>query len=124
MQPHASGIVSSRSLAGQGQAAAVALALEHALRQAADHIAPLGVDVVQDQLVERHALALAREAGDELGRVGRPRSDHRELHPFTPVSVTPSTKARCALKKSRITGAMNSSVAAMVTFHSTWWVVR
>ena len=147
MHPQASGIVSSRSraswpptriwistksapssasveLAGQGEAAAVALALEHPLRQAADHLAPLGVDVVQHQLVERHALALAREAGHELGRVGGPRSDHRELHPFTPVSVTPSTNARCAQKKSRITGAMNSSVAAMVTFHSTWCVVR
>ena len=104
--------------------AGVALPVEHPLRETAHHLAALVVDVVQHELVERHPLALARQARHELGRVGRAGADHRELHPFTPVSVTPSTNARCAQKNSAITGAMNRSVAAIVTFHSTWWVVR
>ena len=65
-------------------------------------------------------LRLARQPGDELGRVGRAAADDRDLHPFTPVKVTPSTNAFCARKKMTITGAMKSSVAAMVRFHCTW----
>ena len=57
------------------------------------------VDVVQHELARRSARARAR-ARHELGRVGRAAADHRELHPFTPVSVTPSTKAFWARKKS------------------------
>src|SRR5581483_8003453 len=44
--------------------------------------------------------------------------------PFTPVSVTPSTNAFCARKKTTITGAITSSVAAIVRFHCTWWSDR
>src|SRR6185312_5109730 len=85
-------------VAGQVELAAVALAVEHPLRQPPDHLAALVVDVVQHELVERYPLALAREPGHELGRVGRASADDGELHPFTPVSVTPSTNARCAQK--------------------------
>jgi hypothetical protein len=40
--------------------------------------------------------------------------------PLTPVRVTPSTKARCAAKNSRMTGTMNNTDAAMVRFHWVW----
>ena len=96
--------------------AAVALPLEHAPREAADDLAPLGVDVVQHELRDVEP----RQPGDELGRVRRAAADDGDLHPFTPVSVTPSTNARCARKKRMITGAITSSVAAIVRFHCTW----
>ena len=122
MQPQRSGAVSSPSRAscpptlicsehevgaldgtveivGHGQPAAVALLLQHARRHGADDLAPLAVDVVQHELAHRKPLALARDARDELRRVGRPGADDRDLHPFTPVSVTPSTNARWARKK-------------------------
>ena len=69
-------------------------------RQPADDLAPLGVDVVQDQLANVEPVALAREPGHELGRVRRAAADDRDLHPLTPVSVTPSTNAFWAAKKS------------------------
>ena len=69
------------------------------------------------ELVDRDPRPLPREARNELRRIRRPRTDDRELHPFTPVRVTPSTNARCARKKSTITGAITSSVAAIVRFH-------
>src|SRR5262249_32284103 len=49
-----------------------------------------------------------------------PPPDDRDFHPFTPVSVTPSTNAFCARKNRTITGAITSSVAAIVRFHCTW----
>jgi hypothetical protein len=107
-------------LAGDGERAREALALEHPAGEGADDLAALGVDVVQDELAEPEALLLARQARHQLGRVGGAAADDRQLHPLTPVSVTPSTNARCAAKKSAMTGAMNSSVAAMVRFHCTW----
>ena len=140
MQPQASGIVSSERraclaadadldehevgavdspvevVARHHELAGEALALEHPARQPADDLAPLGVDVVQRELVDVEA----REPGDELRRVRRAAADHGDLHPFTPVSVTPSTKAFCARKKRMITGAITSSVAAIVRFHCTW----
>ena len=51
-------------------------------------------------------------------------ADDRKLHPFTPVSVTPSTNAFCARKKTTTTGSMTSTVAAIVRFHCTWWSER
>ncbi len=100
-----------------------ALPLEHPRCHLTDDPAPLGVDVVQDELVDVDPGSLPRQPGDELGRVGRAAADDRDLHPFTPVSVTPSTNARCARKKRRTTGAMTISVAAIVRFHCTWWIV-
>ena len=61
-----------------------------------------------------------RQVRDELRRVRRARADDSQFHPFTPVSVTPSTNAFCAAKNSAITGAMKSRVAAIVRFHCTW----
>ena len=98
----------------------IALPVEHALREPTDDLAPLGVDVLQHELGHVDALTLAREPRHELGRVGRAAADDGDLHPFTPVSVTPSTKAFCARKKTMITGAITSRVAAMVRFHCTW----
>ena len=60
-----------------------------------------------------------RQARHELRRVRRARADDGDLHPFTPVSVTPSTNAFCARRKSAITGAITISVAAMVSGHCT-----
>ncbi len=143
MQPQRSGTVSSCSRAccpptriwsrtndgaveravevlGEHEPALVVLAREHAPREPADDVEPLAVDVVQRELVHRQP----RQVRDELGRVRRAGADDGELHPFTPVSVTPSTKARCARKKSTITGAITSSVAAIVRFHCTWWSER
>ena len=105
---------------GEHEPALVVLAREHAPREPADDVEPLAVDVVQRELVHRQP----RQVRDELGRVRRARADDVELHPLTPVSVTPSTKARCARKKSTITGAITSSVAAIVRFHCTWWSER
>ena len=147
MQPQASGTVSSESRAAWPptrswsstnvgaldraveivrdlERAAEALPLEHPRRHLADDLAPLGVDVVEDELVDGDPLSLAREAGDELGRVGRATADDGDLHPFTPVSVTPSTNAFWARKKTMTTGSMISSVAAIVRFHCTWWRLR
>ena len=143
MQPQASGTVSSRKprrLAAdadldQHEVGAVErpveitclhelavefLTREHPRSQAADDVESLRVDVVQRDLGHIES----REARDELGRVRRAGADDRDLHPFTPVSVTPSTKTRWARKKITITGAITSSVAAMVRFHCTWWSER
>ena len=91
-------------------------AREHPLGERADDLEPLRIDVLQRDLVDVEL----REVRDELGRVRRAGADDRELHPFTPVRVTPSTKAFCARKKMTITGAITSSVAAIVRFHCTW----
>ena len=107
-------------VAGLLQSPLVALPVEHPLRESADDLEPLGVDVVQHELAHVDRLALAAEARDELRRVGGAGADDRDLHPFTPVRVTPSTKALCARKKSTITGAITISVAAMTRFHCTW----
>ena len=101
-----------------------ALAREHAPGEAANDVAALRVDVMQHQLADREARAVAREARHQLGRVGRTGADDRDLHPFTPVSVTPSTNAFCAAKKTAMTGAMKRIVAIIVRFHSTWYWVR
>ena len=111
-------------VAGERQRPVEALAREHALGQPADDLAALRVDVVQHELADVEARALAREPGHQLGRVGRAGADDRDLHPFTPVSVTPSTNAFCAAKNSAMTGAMKRIVAIIVRFHSTWYWVR
>src|SRR5262249_5336497 len=110
----------AREVVRHDQLASEPLAREHPLRHPAHDLAPLRVDVLQDELVDLEA----RQPRDELGRVGRAAADDRDLHPFTPVSVTPSTNAFCARKNRTITGAITSSVAAMVVFHCTWWSER
>src|SRR5262249_42283702 len=98
--------------------AAPARALEHPRREPADDVETLVVDVHERQLVDRDVEA--PEAGHELRRVRRARADDGDLHPFTPVRVTPSTNAFCARKKMITTGTITSSVAAIVRFHCTW----
>src|SRR5262249_22162244 len=106
----------SVEVARQHEPAGVALAREHARREPADDLEPLGVDVVERDLVDLEL----RQVRDELGRVRRARADDGGLNPFTPVSVTPSTKARGARRKRTIAGAITSSVAAIVRFHCPW----
>ncbi len=107
-------------VSGQLQPAPEPRAVEHAPGEPADGLEPLRVDVVERELVELEV----GQACDELRRVRRAGSDHGDLHPFTPVSVTPSTKARWARKKRTITGAITTSVAAIVRFHCTWCRLR
>jgi hypothetical protein len=94
--------------------------IEDARGETAHDFAPLRVDVLQHELTHGKPFALAGKPADELGSVRGAAADDCDLHPFTPVSVTPSTKARCAKKKRRTTGAMTMSVAAIVRFHCTW----
>jgi hypothetical protein len=138
MHPHASGTVSSRNraglpadadlnqdeicpfdgtveLAGQLQRAAVAGPTEHPRASPPTTSSRSGVDVVEPQLVDLHLDRPETSSGVYVD----PRTNNRELHPFTPVNVTPSTKTFCARKKMTITGAMTRSVAAMVRFHCT-----
>ena len=91
------------------------------LRHRADGREPPGIGIHQAQLVDREGFGQPAEAVGELGGVRRPAADHRELHPLTPVSVTPSMKAFWAKKNSTITGAITISVAVMVRFQSVWW---
>ena len=64
-----------------------ALTVEHPLCHRTDHLAPLGVDVLEHELGDSERVLHARKPGHELRRVGRAASDHGDLHqPFTPVS--------------------------------------
>src|SRR5207244_13121036 len=102
------------------QRSVVALLFQHPRREPADDLAALRIDVLEHELAYADPVAVARQPGDELRRVGRPAADHGDLHPFTPVRVTPSTNTFCARKKRTITGAITSRVAAIVRFHWTW----
>ena len=106
-------------VAGHLQLAGIALALQHPRGKPADHVAPLLVDVVQDELAYVDLVALPRESRHELRRIGRATADDRDLHPLTPVRVTPSTNARCARKKRTSTGSITRIVAAITRFHCT-----
>ena len=116
------GVERAIQVAGEHQLARETLAGEHPSGQTADHAEALGVDVMEGQLADVEAFA--QQARDELGRVRRAAADDRDLHPFTPVRVMPSTKTFCARKKMTITGSMTSTVAAMVRFHCTWCRLR
>src|SRR5215469_9478337 len=92
---------------------------QDAAAEVADDSGPFGIGVDQDQLVEGQRVAQPREPVDQFGGVcGSPTHDG-ELHPLTPVNVTPSMKTRCAKMNTTITGAIDSSVAAMVRFQCT-----
>ena len=84
---------------------------------------PLLGRVDQHQLVDRERVPHPAQAVDQLGGVRRPAADDRDPHPLTPVSVTPSMKARWAMKNSAITGAITIRVAAMVRFQFVWWAL-
>ncbi len=106
-------------VAGYVERAVEALAREDPLRQGAEHLAAVTVNVVQREAAHVDSLALTHQPRHELGRVGRAGADDGELHPFTPVSVIPSTNAFWAKKNSTITGAMNTIVPAITRFQLT-----
>src|SRR5439155_828954 len=54
--------------------------VEQAAREPADDLAPLRIDVVQDELAQVEPLSLAREARHELRRIGRAAADDGQLH--------------------------------------------
>lgn len=84
--------------------------------EAADQPQPVLGRIDEHQLLDRQGLAQPREPVDEFGGVRGPAAHDSQLHPLTPVNVTPSMKAFCAKKKTTITGAMTSTVAAIVRF--------
>src|SRR5262249_3983546 len=67
-------------LVGDEQASFKAGRREHPPREPADDLAPLGIDVLEYDLAKPDAVALTRQAGDQLGRVRRPSADDGELH--------------------------------------------
>jgi hypothetical protein len=104
----------------------VALLGEDPPCQAADQFQPVGGRVDEHEFLDRQGVPQPRESVDQFGGVGGPATNYCELHgsqPFTPVRVTPSTKAFCAKKNTMMTGAMTSSVAAMVRFQLTAWAL-
>jgi hypothetical protein len=116
------GVQRGRALGGCGQPAGPARGLQDPGRERPDHREPIAVRVEEHELVDGQRVLPGGQPADQLRRVGGAPTDDHDLqarHPFTPVSVTPWTNAFCARKKSRITGSMNSTVAAIVRFHCT-----
>ena len=105
---------------GPHQAAGMPLLGQDPLGDSADDVQPLLVRVREHELLDRQQVPQAGEAVHQLGRVGRPAADDCDLHPLTPVRVTPSTKAFCAKKNRTTTGSITSTVAAITRFHCTW----
>ena len=98
-------------LVGDGERAVVAGRVEQPLREAADALAALCVDVMQDDVGQVEPLALAREPGDQLGRVGRPTADDGELHCWTPrgCSAATSGHAKRVRNPDEVTLALRSA---------------
>jgi len=67
-------------IARESQSPGEALARKHPPGQPADYLEPPRIDVLQGELAHVETLALALQAGDELGRVGRAGTDDRDLH--------------------------------------------
>jgi hypothetical protein len=65
----------------------VAGCVEHPCRKTANDLSPLGVDVLEHELVEVEVLALPCQAGDQLGRIRGAAPDDCELHAWHPVLV-------------------------------------
>ncbi len=105
----------------------MALPGEDAPGQPGDQLQPVGGRIDQHQLPDGEGVAEPGESVDQLGCVGGATADDGQFEcghqPFTPVSVTPSMKARWAKKNTIITGAITSRVAAMVRFQSVWWAL-
>ena len=64
---------------GQGEAPVPLHPLEHAAGQPADDLAAVGIDVVEDQLVDRQPGSPARKPLDQLRRIGAPTADDGDL---------------------------------------------
>ena len=69
--------------------------VQHPPGQAADDLEALGVDVEQDQLVDRQAVAAPGEALDELRRVGAAAADDRDLDAHGVPPRTAGTRLNC-----------------------------
>ena len=78
-----------------GELAVVAGRVEHAGGEAADDLAALGVDVVQDDVGQVEPLPLARQPSDQLRGVGRATADDGELHRWTPTVCRAATSESC-----------------------------
>ena len=63
-------------VAGHLEPALESLTREHSSRHAPDDLAPVGIHVLEQELVHVEA----RQPGDELRRVGGAPADHRNLH--------------------------------------------
>ncbi len=124
LEQHRVGALDARvEIGGGGDPSRMPLPGEDPPGQRADQLQPLGGGVDEHQLADRQGVAQPRESVDQLGCVGGTAAHHCEFHghqPFTPVRVTPSTNAFWAKKKRTITGAMTSTVAAMVRFQFVW----
>src|SRR5262249_9584954 len=94
----------------------VAVGGEEARGERADHVESVRCRVDQPQPLDHgrrpHARSQSRDPVGQFRRVPRPAADYCDLHPFTPVSVTPCTKAFWAKKKRTTTGIRVSMVAA------------
>ena len=75
--------------------AVVAGRVEHAGGEAADDLAALGVDVVQNDVGQVEPLPLTRQPGDQLRGVGRATADDGELHCWTPTVCRAATSESC-----------------------------
>src|SRR3954447_12258307 len=101
----------------------MAVASEDPSAEAADECQPVLCGVDEDQLVDDQRVLQSGEPVDQFRCVRRSAADDRQLHPLTPVNVTPSMNAFCARKNTSITGAMTRRVAAIVRFQSVWWAL-
>src|SRR5262249_42898325 len=117
-----------RQIGGGRQASRVVEACKDPPTQPSDQLQAIGRGVDQHQLLDRQDVSQPAEAVHQLRGVRRAAADHGDLqsrlaHPLTPVNVTPWMNAFCAMKNTTITGAMTSTVAAMVRFQSVWWAL-
>src|SRR4029453_16826175 len=100
----AAGPVETTAPAGPGQ---------HAPGQAGDHVQTLGVDVEQDQLVDRQAGPPGGEALDQLRGVGAATPDHRDLQAHGRPLPLGLRWLYCAATMSRL-GKFSYSTAAAI----------
>ena len=121
LQEHGVHAVQGRGQLGRGaQRPRMAHPVEDPAAERAHELESLAVGIDEDQLLHREDVSHPAQAVDQLRGVRRPSADDCDSHPLTPVSVTPSMKAFWAKKKSRITGAITITVAAMVRFQLVW----
>ena len=105
------------------QARRGAALIQDALRETTHDVESLGVRIQKHQLGNIELISEPGKAVNQLWCVRRSAADDSQFHvahPFTPVSVMPSTKTFCARKKTMSTGSMARIVAAIVRFHCTW----
>jgi hypothetical protein len=116
-EDHAGALDPGINVVGPRQLGAVPVLPKDPLRERSNERQPLGGRIDQGQLGYRQHVSQSCDAVDQFWCVRRAATDHGELHPLTPVNVTPSTRAFCAKKNTTITGSMTMRVAAIVVFH-------